>query len=168
MIPLAALVLLFLFVGVVAVIITVIVLIIRSVARRGAMVTPRGQRPPVNVATQVGPDGFWLSSFEPGSVIYYQYWAGATKRQGQSVFQPGNDGRQFVYTGMQPSDVEIVRVVDQLGGVVSGPVYYGDDTPDIVPPIIEAAAAQAVADALANVQPRPPAPPPWPQFPSAY
>jgi hypothetical protein len=101
-------------------------------------------------------------------VIYYQYWADDVKREGQIVFRPGNDGRQFVYTGRQPNNVEIVRVVDQSGGVVTGPVYYDDDSPDLVPPIIGAAAAQAVADALANVQPDPPTPPPPPQFPSAY
>jgi hypothetical protein len=160
MIPLAALLFPFM---VLAVIVIVIILIIRSVARSGAKVTPDIPRPPVNAAAQVGPDGFWLSSFEPGSVIYYQYWAGGTKRQGQSVFQPGNDGRQFVYTGMQPNNVEVVRVVDQSGGVVMGSDYYDDDTPDIVPPIIGGIAGQAIADAL-----RPEPPPPPPQFPSAY
>ena len=87
------------------------------------------------------------------------------KRQGQLIFRPGNDGRQFVYTGMQPNNVKIVRVVAQSGGVVTGPVYYDDDTPDILPPIIGAAAAQALGDALTNAPPEPPAPP---QFPSAY
>jgi hypothetical protein len=101
-------------------------------------------------------------------VIYYQYWAGDMKRDGQTVFRPGNDGRQFIYTGMQPNNVEIVRVVDQSGSVVTGADYLEDDTPDIVPPIIGAVAGQAVADALANAQPEPPAPPPPPQFPSAY
>jgi len=154
-----------LFVGLtVAVIIAIIILIIRSAARRGSNVRPSLRRPPVNAATQVGPDGFWLSSFDPGSVIYYRYWAGGMKKEAQIVFQPGNDGRQFVYTGMQPNNVEIVRVVDQSGGVVTGPVYYEDDTPDIVPPIIGGIVGQAVADAL---RPEPPTPPP-PQFPSAY
>jgi hypothetical protein len=147
-----------------AVVVVVIILIIRSVARSGASVTPGAPRPPVNSPVQVGPDGFWLSSFEPGSAIYYQYWAGGMKREGQSVFRPGNDGRQFIYTGMQPNNVEIVRVVDQSGGVVTGPVYFDDDTPDLVPPIIGAVAGQAVADALANALPEPPPP----QFPSAY
>jgi hypothetical protein len=165
MIPLAALLFPFM---VLAVIVIVIVLIIRRAARSGANVTPGVPRPPVNAPAQVGPDGFWLSSFEPGSVIYYRYWTGDTKREGQSVFRPGNDGRQFVYTGMQPSNVEIIRVVDQSGGIVTGPVYFEDDTPDMVPPIIGAVAGQAVADALANAQPEPPAPPPPPQFPSAY
>jgi hypothetical protein len=163
MIPLAVLVCVF--VGLVAaVIIAIIILIIRRAARSGANVTPGVPRPPVNAATQVGPDGFWLSSFDPGSVIYCQYWAGGMKKEAQIVFQPGNDGRQFVYTGMQPNNVEIVRVVAQSGGVVTGADYY-DDTPDIVPPIIGGIVGQAVADAL---QPKPPAPPPPPQFPSAY
>jgi len=165
MIPLVALLFPFM---VLAVIVIVIILIIRSAARRRANVTPGIPRLPVNGATQLGPDGFWLSSLEPESLIYYRYWADDVKREGQIVFRPGNDGRQFVYTGMQPNNVEIVRVVDQSGGVVTGPVYYDDDTPDIVPPIIGGIAGQAVADALANAQPEPPAPPPPPQFPSAY
>ena len=167
MISFAALVCLFMVVAVI-ITITIIILIIRSAGRSRSNVTPSVPRPPVNVAAQVGPDGFWLSSLEPGSVIYYQYWTGGMKREGQIVFHPGNDGRQFVYTGMQPNNVEIIRVVDQSGGVVTGPVYYDDDTPDMVPPIIGAVAAQAVADALANAQLEPPAPPPPPQFPSAY
>ena len=149
------------------VVVVVIILIIRSATRRGANVTRRVPRPPVNAPAQMGPDGFWLSSFEPGSVIYYQYWAGDMQREGQTVFRPGNDGRQFVYTGMQPNNVEIVRVVDQSGGD-TGPVYFDDDTPDMVPPIIGAAAGQAIADAMANAQPEPSTPPPPPQFPSAY
>ena len=148
------------------VVVIVIILIIRSATRSGANVTRRVPRPPVNAPAQMGPDGFWLSSFEPGSVIHYEYWAGDMKREGQTVFRPGNDGRQFIYTGMQPNNVKIVRVVDQSGGVVTGADYFEDDTPDIVPPIIGAVAGQAVADALANAQPEPPPPPP--QFPSAY
>jgi hypothetical protein len=167
MIPLAALAALLIPFMILGVVVVVIVLIFRSVARSGANVTPGVPRPPVNAPIQVGPDGFWLSSFEPGSVIYYQYWMGGMKRQGQSVFRPGN-GRQFIYTGMQPNNVEIVRVVDQSGSVVTGPDYFDDDTPDMVPPIIGAAAGQVIADALANAQPEPPAPPPPRQFPSAY
>jgi hypothetical protein len=167
MIPLAALAALLIPLMILVVVVVVIVLVIRSVARSGANVTPGMPRPSVNAPVQVGPDGFWLSSFEPGSVIYYQYWAGGIKREGQTVFRPGNDGRQFIYTGMQPNNVEIVRVVDQSGSVVTGADYFEDDTPNIVPPIIGTVAGQAVADALANAQPEPPAPPP-PQFPSAY
>lgn len=165
MISLAALVLFVVMVVLaVVVVITIIILIIRSAVRNRSNVTPGVPRPPVNAVTQVGPDGFWLSSLDPGSVIYYQYWADDVKREGQIVFRPGNDGRQFVYTGMRPNNVEIVRVVDQSGGVVTGADYY-DDTPDIVPPIIGGIAGQAVADAM---RPEPPAPPPPPQFPSAY
>jgi hypothetical protein len=153
---------------VLAIPIAIVILIIRSVGRSGSNVRPGAPRPQVNAAAQVGPDGFWLSSFQPGSVIYYQFWAGGMKREGQIVFRPGNDGRQFVYTGMQPNNVEIVRVVDQSGGVVTGPVYFEDDTPSMLPPIIGAVAAEAVADALANAQPESPAPPTPPQFPSAY
>ena len=149
---------------VLAVMVTIIVLIVRSAGRR----VPQGSTTPsVNVAAQIAPDGFWLSSLDPGSAVFYRYWAGGVIREGQIVFQPGNDGRHFVYTGMQPNNVEIIRVVGPSGRVVTGPVYVDDDSPNLMTPIVGAIAAQTVADAFANQQPEPPSPPP-PQFPSAY
>ena len=144
-----------------AIFVVVIILILRRVARNASNMPRR----PVQIGIRASPDGFWLSSLEPGSVIYYQYWAGGVQRRGQIVFQPGNDGRQFVYTGMQPETVEIIRVVDQSGGFGTGPVVYDDDTPSIVPPIVGGIAVGEVLDALTNTPPQAPAPPAPAQFP---
>src|SRR5438132_11889010 len=87
---------------VLAFIVVIIVLIVRSAARTVSSVAAGAAKAPLNVITQVGPDGFWLTSFEPSSIIYYHYWAAGTKFEGQIPFQPGADGRQFVYTGVRP------------------------------------------------------------------
>src|SRR5712691_5016102 len=118
-----------------AFIVAIIVLIARTAVRTMSNVTGGGAKP-LNVITQLGPDGFWLSSFEPSSVIYYDYWAAGAKQAGQIVYQPGSDGRQFVYTGVRPEQVAIVRVEGPSGGVTSGiPPTIEDASPDIAGPI---------------------------------
>jgi hypothetical protein len=147
-------------------IIVVIVLIVRAAARTASRVAASASRPPLNVVTQLGPDGFWLSSFEPASIVYYQYWAAGARHTGQIAFQPGNDGRQFVYTGVRPDQVEIVRVAGPSGDFTPGPATYVDDgSTDITTPILGAAAAAAVYDAVSSDPPAPPSPP---SFPAAY
>jgi hypothetical protein len=67
---------------------------------------PRFQ-PPRAVA-----DGFWLHDphIAPGSLIRYRYWSGGQARTGTHRLQPGPTG-QFIYTGDQPDDVEILEVM---------------------------------------------------------
>jgi hypothetical protein len=84
------------------------------------------------------------------------------------LFQPGSDGRQFIYTGIRPDQVAIVRVENSSGAVVSNvPPMIQDDGPDIVTPILGAVAAEAAFDAISSAA-QPPEPPSPPQFPSAY
>jgi len=113
---------------VLAFIVIVVVAIIRAVVRAGNTGAGLGA-PAMAVGAQLGPDGFWISScpFSPGSIIHYHYWSNGLRRAGNVPFQPGADGRQFVYTGERPEQVAIVRV-DELnddGGVI------------VVPPIID-------------------------------
>jgi len=147
-----------------AFIVLVIVMIVRTLGRAVSNVSGGGARP-LNVITQLGADGFWLSSFEPGSTIYYEYWSAGARNQGQILFQPGSDGRQFIYTGIRPDRVAVVRVESPSGDIVSStPPIIQDDGPDIVGPMLGAAAAEVAMDAMAHATP----PPPPPQFPSAY
>jgi hypothetical protein len=150
-----------------AFIVVVIVMLVRTLGRTVSNASSGGVRP-LNVVTQLGADGFWLSSFEPGSTIYYQYWSAGAKHDGQILFQPGSDGRQFIYTGIRPDQVAIVRVENSSGAVVSNvPPMIQDDGPDIVTPILGAVAAEAAFDAISSAA-QPPEPPSPPQFPSAY
>jgi hypothetical protein len=79
------------------------------------------------------------------------------KHSGQVPFQPGNDGRQFVYTGVRPEQVSIVRIVEPSD----------DIQPDITPPILGAAAVifGSSSDDQLDTSSAPASPP---QFPSAY
>jgi hypothetical protein len=150
-----------------AFIVVIIVTIVRTLGRTVSNVAGGGPRP-LNVITQLGADGFWLSSFEPGSTVYYQYWSAGARHDGQILFQPGSDGRQFIYTGIRPDQVSVVRVENPSGDVVSNmPPVIQDDGPDIVTPILGAAAAEAAFDAISSAA-QPPTPPTPPQFPSAY
>jgi hypothetical protein len=90
-------------------------------------------------------------------MIHYHFWSAGVKHSGQVPFQPGNDGRQFVYTGARPEQVTIARIVEPAD----------DIQPDIAPPIFGAAAA--IFGSSSDDQPdTSSAPPPPPQFPSAY
>src|ERR1043166_1456358 len=150
-----------------AFIVTIIVVLVRTLGRTVSNAGGGGSGR-LNVITQLGADGFWLSSFEPGSTIYYQYWSAGARHDGQILFQPGSDGRQFIYTGLRPDQVAVVRVESALGDVVSNvPPMIQDDGPDIVTPIIGAAAAEAAVGAIESAA-QPPDPPSPPQFPSAY
>lgn len=150
-----------------AIIVVIIVLLIRSLGRT-VSTAARGRAEPLNVVTQLGADGFWLSSFEPGAIIYYQYWSAGVAQGGQVVFQPGGDGRQFVYTGVRPDQVAVVRVESSSGELISNiPPVIQDDSPDILNPILGVTAAQAVLDAMSSAA-QPPTPPAAPRFPNAY
>ncbi|MCX6929786.1 MAG: hypothetical protein NT154_42215 [Verrucomicrobia bacterium] len=144
---------------VVGIVITIIVLIVRAMIRAGS--GAGGGIPPSlpNVITELGADGFWIVSCpaELGSMIHYHFWAGGMKHAGRVPFQPGGDGRQFVYTGARPEQVSIVSIVQP-----------GDDfQPDLMPPVIGASAVifgsssddQSFSSSAASSPP---------SFPSAY
>jgi hypothetical protein len=142
-----------------AIVVAIIVIIVRAMARAGSGAAGGIQPPLPNVVTQLGADGFWIVSCpaEPASIIHYHFWAAGVKHSGQVPFQPGTDGRQFVYTGVRPEQVTIVRIVEPAS----------DIQPDIAPPILGAAAAlwSASSDDQPDTSNAPPSPP---QFPSAY
>ena len=141
-----------------AIVVAVIIGIIRSAARSGSR-TAISRQPQTNVVTELAADGFWILScpVTPSSLIYYYYWSGGTRHSAQVPYQPGTDGRQFVYTGVKPEQVVISRVVQQ-----------SDDGPSdlIIPGII---AADAILNSSSSDDPGPPpSPPPATGFPSAY
>ena len=142
-----------------ALVVVIIVIIVRAIARAGSGAAGGIQPSLPNVVTQLGDDGFWIASCpaDPASMIHYHFWSGGVKHSGQVPFQPGNDGRQFVYTGARPEQVTIVRIVEPAD----------DIQPDIAPPLLGAAAAlwSASSDDQPDTSSAPPSPP---QFPSAY
>ena len=132
--------------------VVVITTIIRAVAKSASGSSGSARRP-LNVPTQLGPDGFWMISCpaNPGSIVYYHYWSGGSRYSGQVPFQPEGDGRQFVYTGRLPDQVSVIRIVNVAGDSLIPPVVAADsgwDPPDPSPP--------------------PSPPPPSSFFPSAY
>jgi hypothetical protein len=142
--------------------VVVIVLLVRSVGRFASN-TAASRPKPLNVITELGADGFWLRSFAPGSIIYYQYWSAGVAHPGQTAFQPGIDGRQFVYTGIRPEQVAVVRVEGSSGAVISNmPPVLDDDASDIASAALGGAAFGGALDALPNPQP------PAPRYPNAY
>ncbi len=142
-----------------ALVVVIIVIIVRAIARAGSGAAGGIQPSLPNVVTQLGDDGFWIASClaDPASMLHYHFWSGGVKHSGQVPFQPGTDGRQFVYTGARPEQVTIVRVVEPAD----------DIQPDIAPPLLGAAAAlwSASSDDQPDTSSAPPSPP---QFPSAY
>ena len=150
---------------VLAFIVVIIVLIVRNAGRAVSRTVAEAPRPPLSGAAQMADDGFWLSSFEPSAIVFYDYWAAGAKHSGQIAFQPGNDGRQFVYTGARPERVAIVRVVGSTDDVSMGGGQYADD---VSATFLGAAATGAILEAVSSDAVEPPAPPSPPQFPAAY
>jgi hypothetical protein len=142
-----------------AIVVFIIITIVRAAARAGSGAAGGIQPSLPNVVTQLGQDGFWIVACpaEPGSIVHYHFWAGGAKHSGQVPSQPGADGRQFVYTGARPERVSIVRIM-QLSE---------DVQPDIIPPILGAAATiwSASSDDRPDMSSAPRSPP---SFPSAY
>jgi len=137
----------------------IIFLIVRAVGRAASGTGGGAQGSTVNVPTQLGADGFWVGPCPcgPMAVIYYHYWSGGARHSGQIPYQPGPDGRQFIYTGRKPDQVSIARIIEQAD----------DTTPDILPPII--AGTSGVWGLPPSDEPEPPsAPPSSSSFPSAY
>jgi len=107
-----------------ALVVVIIVLIVRAVARSGS--ASGGFATPANaIGTQMGADGFWIFTcpYDPGSILHYQYWSNGQCRAGRVPYQPGADGRQFIYTGERPEQAAIVRVdeLDDNGLVIIPP-----------------------------------------------
>ena len=137
--------------------VVVIVLIVRAASGlgrpSGGFASPLG-----GIGVQMGNDGFWIFScpYDPGSILHYHYWANGVRRGGRVPYQPGADGRQFIYTGERPDRAAIVQV-DELddSGVIIVP-----------PPIIQTGGGfWGSSSGMDNSAPS--APPPS-SFPSAY
>jgi hypothetical protein len=98
--------------GTVGVVLLVLVLLIRRTSSPlTEALRPRTtstSRYPVRHAA----DGFWVSGldYESGSTVSYRCRVAGQTRRGQfTVVRPGAE--QFVYTGGEPSDVEILEIV---------------------------------------------------------
>jgi hypothetical protein len=99
------------------------------------LVAPRssGQRlarPPANLTTSMADDGFWITSegLSPSTMLQYYYWIHGVQRMGQVPFEPGPDGRQFIYTGEAPDTVSVVLADAALSAVLPE-----QDSPPIIP-----------------------------------
>ena len=142
-----------------ALVVLIIVTIVRAVGRAASGGGGGIQPAPPNVVTQLGTDGFWIVSCpaEPGSLIHYHFWTGGVKHSGRVPYQPGADGRQFIYTGARPEQASVVSIM----------VPSDDIQPDPIPPILGAAAM--MWGSSSNNQPdTSSAPSSPPSFPSAY
>lgn len=117
---------LFIFAIAAIVIIGTIVTIVRAILGMGG--GGGGVRTYSNVGTQLGTDGFWITSCpaQPLSVIHYMYVIDGLRRTGQIAYQPGPDGRQFIYTGSMPSQVVVTQIANP----------YNDDPVILAPPPI--------------------------------
>jgi formylglycine-generating enzyme len=69
-----------------------------------------------------GPDGFWVhtAGLPVGSSVHYRYHVFGAPHHGSLVVEPG--GRQFVYTGDAPDQIEVTQVnpADDDPGFTSG------------------------------------------------
>jgi hypothetical protein len=90
-----------------------IILIIRQTTGNKLAGRPQTPQRPMRYQTpRVVDDGFWLHDprIVPGSLIRYRYWSGGQARTGTHRVEPGPTG-QFIYTGDQPDEVEILEVM---------------------------------------------------------
>ncbi len=144
---------------VIGVFIALVVLIIRSLGRSSARTSfPTQVR--TDVATDLAADGFWIVNcpVPPGSMIHYSYWSGGNQSLGRVVYQPDASGRQFVYTGMRPDQISVIRILQP-----SDPGFS-----DLIVPGIIAADILSSSNTSDDSPPPPPPPPSAPSFPSAY
>ncbi len=111
----------------IGVFIMIVIMFIRAM-RSGRVVTIGNQaRASLNVSTQLANDGFWMQCgvIDPTAIIHFHYWANGVQHSGQVPNQPGADGRQFVYTGLAPEQVVIVRIVQSVDDDIIPPVVMG-------------------------------------------
>src|SRR5436190_947008 len=93
----------------VGMLVTILAKLISSLSQKRPK-RPWTNRPPANLMTSMADDGFWISSDQvsPATMIQYYYWVQGVQRIGQVPFQPGPDGRQFIYTGERPDSVSVL------------------------------------------------------------
>ena len=141
---------------------TVLFLIVRAIARSPKGATVASMPAQSGIPTQMAADGFWiLSAALPATaVIHYYYWSGGARHAGRVAYQPGPDGRQFVYTGLRPDQVAIHRVVQDSDSGASDFIIPGIVAADVL--------YDAALSSDAPSPPEPPQPPAPPAFPSAY
>jgi hypothetical protein len=89
------------------IIVIVLVKILSSLVRPGLQ--RRSRSVPPTLVTSSADDGFWVSAdqLSPETMLQYYYWVQGVRRIGQVPFQPGPDGRQFIYTGERPDNVSV-------------------------------------------------------------
>jgi hypothetical protein len=119
---------------------------------------PKTRRPP-----RIVEDGFWLEDpvYSAGSTVRYSYVSGGKRTQAEFIVGPGHEGH-FVYTGLKPSDVQILAVIP-------GAPPRHDEPPDD----LYRNTGTFIGTQTAFDQPPPPPPPPRPRpsgpsFPPAY
>jgi len=139
---------------VLCIVVAIIIAVVRAMRGRGPTTLGGMAQSPLNVITQPADDGFWMQCgvIDPDAVVFFQYWANGVRHSGQVPNQPGADGRQFVYTGLRPEQVVIVRIVESADDDIVSPVIVG--------PVIDVSSPIWTAP-----DPSIPAPP---QFPTAY
>ena len=149
-------------IGILAFFVFVVIKIVQAIQAHNPGVPPVAESRSDNVTTQLAADGFWIISCPaaPMSTIYYYYWSAGARHAANIPYQPGADGRQFVYTGVRPEQVSISRIVEPDDDT---PASSGTGPLDVLPGVI-------VADAVLNaMQPNEPASAPEsPRFPTAY
>ena len=103
----------------------VIVLIVKAIARSGSGGGGTLVESSVSMDTSSGEDGFWIEGegLAPGTLLDYYYWVGGLRRAERVPFQPGPDGRQFIYTGSRPDRVSVAPV--QQRSVDDSPLLLG-------------------------------------------
>jgi len=122
---------------------------------------PQPRRPP-----RVVDDGFWLEDpvYSAGSTVRYSYVSGGKRSQGEFTVGPGHQGH-FVYTGVKPSDIQILAVIP-------GAAPRHDEPPDdLYRNTGTFIGMQDVLHPDLPLTPPPPPPPPPParsSFPPAY
>jgi len=107
--------------------------IIRALTRSGPSAGSGLRGLSQSATTALGDDGFWITSCgaSPGSMLQYYFWTNGVRKAGQVPFQPGADGRQFIYTGVRPESVAIAQIGQP----------FEDDSPGLSVPLAGAAAS---------------------------
>lgn len=90
----------------------ILVTLVRALTRSGPSPGAGWRGAAQKATTTLGDDGFWITSCAaaPSSLIQYYFWTNGVRKAGQVPFQPGADGRQFIYTGVRPESVAIVQI----------------------------------------------------------
>jgi formylglycine-generating enzyme required for sulfatase activity len=113
--------------------------LLKSVFQVGPPALPAPPSQPVSTSFSsiVAKDGFWMHA-DPslvGTTIGYAFWLHNQRQQGQAVYQPDDQGRQFIYTGSSPDQVDILGVVNSEVALEATDV---EDDPggQLVPPLV--------------------------------